>query len=124
MTTSPWCREKVVVYYYYYNRSLKHSLQAQLFFSEYNCILYPKELFVQCYLCARPKDNERLPNRNLKVRHLVDDRVELLFRGRTDILSQLVLKLPPTTHDLHSFVVDVPIAKVCSNICHDATVGC
>uniref|UniRef100_A0A2P2I1B3 Nuclear RNA export factor 1-like n=3 Tax=Hirondellea gigas TaxID=1518452 RepID=A0A2P2I1B3_9CRUS len=55
-------------------------------------------------------DNISLPNRNLKVTSQADDRVELLFRGRTIVMEQISM-LPPTTHDLDSFVVDVPIAK-------------
>lgn len=56
-------------------------------------------------------DNDRMPNRNLKVLSATDDRVELLFRGRDAIMKQIGDKLPPSTHDVANMVVDMPLAK-------------
>uniref|UniRef100_A0A2P2I0S1 Nuclear RNA export factor 1-like n=1 Tax=Hirondellea gigas TaxID=1518452 RepID=A0A2P2I0S1_9CRUS len=58
---------------------------------------------------AVPIDSKNIPNRNLRIRTRPDEQLELLLIGRSAVMKQ-INNLPPCTHDLHNFVVDVSIA--------------
>jgi len=49
-------------------------------------------------------------NRNLMKSDDTDNRLKALIRGRDDVIAAII-DLPPTTHDLDTFTIDIPFAS-------------